>query len=75
MTLLSAFADDSTNGHPQRLRIGEGLAGQCATEKRSMLITQVPERAVPIHSALFKTSPQNVIVLRVLFEDSAKAVI
>ncbi len=75
MTLLSAFADDSTNGHPQRLRIGEGLAGQCATEKRSMLITQVPERAVPIHSALFKTSPQNVIVLPVLFEDSAKAVI
>jgi HAMP domain-containing protein/CheY-like chemotaxis protein/signal transduction histidine kinase len=75
MTLLSAYADDASNGHPQRLRIGEGLAGQCATEKRSMLITQVPERAVPIHSALFKTPPQNVIVLPVLFEDSAKAVI
>jgi CheY-like chemotaxis protein/signal transduction histidine kinase/HAMP domain-containing protein len=75
MTLLSAYADDTSNGHPQRLRIGEGLAGQCATEKRSMLITQVPERAVPIHSALFKTPPQNVIVLPVLFEDSAKAVI
>ncbi len=75
MTLLSAYADDTANGHPQRLRIGEGLAGQCATEKRSMLITQVPERAVPIHSALFKTPPQNVIVLPVLFEDSAKAVI
>ena len=75
MTLLSAYADDSTNGHPQRLHIGEGLVGQCATEKRSMLITQVPERAVPIHSALFKTPPQNVIVLPVLFEDNAKAVI
>jgi CheY-like chemotaxis protein/signal transduction histidine kinase len=35
----------------------------------------VPERAVPIHSALFKTPPQNVIVLPVLFEDNAKAVI
>jgi HAMP domain-containing protein/CheY-like chemotaxis protein/signal transduction histidine kinase len=75
MTLLSAFADDSTNGHPQRLLIGEGLAGQCATEKRSMLITHVPEHAVPIHSALFKAPPQNVIVLPVLFEDNAKAVI
>jgi HAMP domain-containing protein/CheY-like chemotaxis protein/signal transduction histidine kinase len=75
MTLLSAFADDSSNGHAQRLQIGEGLAGQCALEKRSMLITEVPERAVPIHSALFKTPPQNVIVLPVLFEDSAKAVI
>jgi HAMP domain-containing protein/CheY-like chemotaxis protein/signal transduction histidine kinase len=75
LTLLSAFADDPTNGHLQRLMIGEGLAGQCAAEKRSMLITEVPEQAVPIRSALFKAPPQNVIVLPVLFEDSAKAVI
>jgi CheY-like chemotaxis protein/signal transduction histidine kinase len=75
LTLLSAYADDSSNGHSHRLRIGEGLAGQCAIEKRSMLITQVPDHAVPIHTALFKTPPQNVIVLPVLFEDSAKAVI
>jgi CheY-like chemotaxis protein/signal transduction histidine kinase len=75
MTLLSAFADDSTNGHRQRLLIGEGLSGQCAIEKRTMLITQIPERIAPINSALFKTPPQNVIVLPVLFEDSVKAVI
>jgi HAMP domain-containing protein/CheY-like chemotaxis protein/signal transduction histidine kinase len=75
LTLLSAFADDPTNGHLQRLMIGEGLAGQCAAEKRSMLITEVPEQAVPIRSALFKAPPQNVIVLPILFEDSAKAVI
>ncbi len=75
MALLSAFADDSTNGHPQRLLLGEGLAGQCALEKRSMLITQVPDRVTPINSALFKTKPQNLIVLPVLFEDNAKAVI
>ncbi len=75
MTLLSAYATDTANGHPQRLRIGEGLAGQCAAEKRTMLITLVPEQAVPIHSALFKAPPKNVIVLPILFEDSAKAVI
>jgi len=75
LTLLSAYADDAANGHPQRLKTGQGLAGQCATEKRSMLITEVPEHAIPIHSALFKTAPKNVIVLPVLFEDSAKAVI
>jgi len=75
MALLSAYATDSANGHPQRLRIGEGLAGQCAAEKRTMLISLVPEQAVPIHSALFKVPPRNVIVLPILFEDSAKAVI
>ena len=30
LRLLSAYADDGVNGHPQRLRIGEGLIGQCA---------------------------------------------
>ena len=75
MRLLSAYADDSANGHPQRLRIGEGLIGQCAADKRRMLITDMPDRAVPIGSALFKVVPSNIIVLPVLFENQVKAVI
>ena len=75
MRLLSGYADDSANGHPQRLRIGEGLIGQCAADKRRMLITDMPDRAVPIGSALFKVVPSNIIVLPVLFENQVKAVI
>ena len=75
MRLLSAYADDSANGHPRRLRIGEGLIGQCAADKRRMLITDMPDRAVPIGSALFKVVPSNIIVLPVLFENQVKAVI
>ena len=75
MRLLSAYADDGSNGHPQRLRIGEGLIGQCAADKRRMLITNMPTHAVPIGSALFKVVPCNIIVLPVLFESQVKAVI
>jgi HAMP domain-containing protein/CheY-like chemotaxis protein len=75
LRLLSAYADDGVNGHPQRLRIGEGLIGQCAADKRRMLITDMPKRAVPIGSALFKVVPSNIIVLPVLFENQVKAVI
>ena len=75
MRLLSAYADDGSNGHPQRLRIGEGLIGQCAADKRRMLITNMPTHAVPIGSALFKVTPSNIIVLPVLFENQVKAVI
>ncbi|HEX9070358.1 MAG TPA: HAMP domain-containing protein, partial [Pseudolabrys sp.] len=75
MRLLSAYADDCSNGHPQRLRIGEGLIGQCAADKRRMLITDMPTHAVPIGSALFKVVPCNIIVLPVLFENQVKAVI
>jgi HAMP domain-containing protein/CheY-like chemotaxis protein/signal transduction histidine kinase len=75
MMLLSVYADDAPNGHARQLRVGEGLVGQCAAEKRRMLITEVPPHAVPIRSGLFKAVPLNVIVLPVLFEDRVKAVI
>ncbi len=73
--LLSAYADDGLNGHPEQLMIGEGLIGQCAADKRRMLITEMPAYAVPIGSALFKALPRNVVVLPVLFESQVKAVI
>ncbi len=75
MRLLSAFADDGQDGHPQALALGQGLVGQCALEKRRMLIAELPEDAVPIRSGLFRAVPRNVIVLPVLFEGRVKAVI
>jgi CheY-like chemotaxis protein/HAMP domain-containing protein len=75
MVLLSAYADDAPDGHPQRMQLGEGLVGQCVVEKRSMLMSDLTEKIVPIRSALFQAQPRNVIVLPVLFEDQVKAVI
>ena len=75
LRLLAAYADDGSNGHPTRLRVGEGLIGQCAADKRRLLITELPTYAVPIGSALFKVVPRNIIVLPVLFENQVKAVI
>ena len=75
MVLLSAFAGDGEDGHLRRLKIGEGLVGQCAAEKRRMLISELPPNTISIRSGLFQAVPQNVIVLPVLFEDRVKAVI
>jgi CheY-like chemotaxis protein/signal transduction histidine kinase/HAMP domain-containing protein len=75
LTLLAAYADDEGNGHPGKIRIGHGLIGQCAADKRRMLLGNIPEDAVPIGSALFKSRPRNGIVLPVLFENQVKAVI
>jgi CheY-like chemotaxis protein/HAMP domain-containing protein len=83
LTLLSTFADQGQNnnqsagqnGQVKRLGVGEGLIGQCAAEKRRMLLTNLPEGAITIRSGLFEAVPRNVIVLPVLFEDRVKAVI
>ncbi len=74
LVLLSAFAN-SKDGYQPEIGVGEGLIGQCAAEKRRMLITELPKSAVPIRSGLFQAVPRNVIVLPVLFEDRVKAVI
>jgi HAMP domain-containing protein/CheY-like chemotaxis protein/signal transduction histidine kinase len=75
MVLLSAFAGDGEDGHLRRLKIGEGLVGQCAAEKQRMLISDLPPNTIAIRSGLFEAVPRNVIVLPVLFEDRVKAVI
>ena len=75
MVLLAAFAGDGEDGHLRRLKLGEGLVGQCASEKRSMLISELPPNTISIRSGLFEAVPRNIIVLPVLFEDRVKAVI
>ncbi len=75
MMLLSAFAGDGEDGHLRRLKLGEGLVGQCAAEKRRMLISDLPPNTIAVRSGLFEAVPRNVIVLPVLFEDRVKAVI
>ncbi len=75
MALLSTFAGDGDDGHLRELKVGEGLIGQCAAEKKRMLITDLPPERITIRSGLFQGTPRNVIVLPVLFEDRVKAVI
>jgi HAMP domain-containing protein/CheY-like chemotaxis protein/signal transduction histidine kinase len=75
LRLLSAYADDGENAHPTRLRVNQGLVGQCAADRRRVLITDVPDHVAPIRSALYSARPRNIIVFPVLFEGQVKAVI
>jgi signal transduction histidine kinase/HAMP domain-containing protein/ActR/RegA family two-component response regulator len=56
-------------------RLGQGLVGQCAQEKKRILLTEVPSDYVRINSGLGAASPLNIIVLPVLFEGSVRAVV
>ena len=75
LKLLSAYADDVSNGYSEHLQLGEGLIGQCARDARPMFITEMPKNVVPISSGLFRSPPRNAIVLPVSFEGQVKAVI
>ncbi|MGA2054595.1 MAG: HAMP domain-containing protein [Bradyrhizobium sp.] len=75
LRLLAAYAGDAANPHAQVIQVGEGLIGQCAMDKRQRLVTDIPDDAVPINSALLRMAPKNLVVLPVLFENQVKAVI
>jgi CheY-like chemotaxis protein/HAMP domain-containing protein len=75
LRLIATYADAPERGHSEFLAIGEGLVGQCAVEKRRLLIPSPPADAVPIRSGLFQSSPRSIVVLPVLFEGQVKAVI
>jgi len=75
LRLLAAFADDASDGHAARIKPGHGLLGQCAIEKRRLLVTDLPADTTRIGSGLFSVRPRSVIVLPVLYEGQVKAVI
>ncbi len=58
-----------------RFKLGEGLIGQAALEKKRILLTDVPSDYVQISSGLGKATPLNVAVVPVLFEDELQAII
>jgi HAMP domain-containing protein/CheY-like chemotaxis protein/signal transduction histidine kinase len=60
---------------PRTYRMGAGLVGQCAFEKRQILLNDIPNDYVRISSGLGEAPPRNVIVLPLLFEGEVKAVI
>ena len=54
LALLSAYAS-TPEGHLERIAIGEGLIGQCAAEKKRMLIVDLPpDHACPFAPACSK---------------------
>jgi signal transduction histidine kinase/HAMP domain-containing protein len=55
--------------------LGEGLVGQCAKERKRILLSEVPGDYVRINSGLGVAPPLNIIVLPVLFEGTVRAVV
>ncbi len=73
LKLLAGYALEAEA--PTTFQIGEGLVGQCAREKRGLLLDTVPANYVRISSGLGGATPASLIILPVLFEGDVKGVI
>lgn len=54
---------------------GEGLVGQCVWEKRSILITDAPRDYIKINSGLGESSPVQILLAPMIFQEMVVAVI
>ncbi len=74
LAMLASYGN-APDGYPPQLALGEGFLGQCAADKRRILVTNLPADTVPIGAPLFETRPRSLVVFPVVFEGQMKAVL
>jgi CheY-like chemotaxis protein/signal transduction histidine kinase len=74
-TLRLAGAYAAVSGMRERWRLGEGLVGQVALEKRRVIVTDIPEDGLSIHWGLGETPPRHLMIFPLLHEGEARGVI
>ena len=75
LRLISSYGYQPRKGVADRFQLGEGLVGQAAVEKKSILLEDPPDSYIKVASGLGEATPVNIIVLPVVFEERVLAVI
>jgi CheY-like chemotaxis protein/signal transduction histidine kinase/CHASE3 domain sensor protein len=72
---VSAYAMAYKKSELPVLRTGEGLAGQCAAEKRTILVTHIPAGQFNTNTSFGEIVPGHIMAVPVIFEGMVIAVI
>ncbi len=75
LALQASYGFEERRQLSSTFRLGEGLVGQCAKEKKRILLTEVPADYVRINSGLGASTPLNIVVLPIVFEGAVRAVV
>jgi HAMP domain-containing protein/signal transduction histidine kinase/DNA-binding response OmpR family regulator len=75
LTLLAGYASEGKEALGKRIGLGQGLVGQCALEKRAILLDDLPPDYIRISSGLGQAPPRSVLVLPLVFEGQVRGVL
>ena len=75
LTLLASFASEGKEQIGKQIGLGQGVVGQCAEEKRKIVLDNLPPDYIRISSGLGSASPRSVLVLPLIFEGQVKGVL
>jgi two-component system, chemotaxis family, sensor kinase CheA len=71
----AGYAIASEDGFRDSFRLGEGLIGQAALDKRIFLIDKLPEEHFKVTSGLGNSAPRNLLVAPILVDGRVEAVV
>ncbi len=74
LRLVASYAYERRGDVSNRFKVGEGLVGQAALEKETIVVAEAPGDYIKISSGLGESGPVNVVVIPILFEDQVLAV-
>jgi signal transduction histidine kinase/HAMP domain-containing protein/DNA-binding response OmpR family regulator len=75
LTLLASYASSGRRALGKELDLGEGVVGQCAIEKRKILLTKVAARNFRINTGLTRSQAAELLVMPVVFEGEVRGVV
>ena len=75
LKLLASYASGGQTVHGKEVDLGQGLVGQCALDKRKILLTNTPSQAFRIASGLSEHAALDVLVLPIIFEGQVRGVL
>ncbi len=75
LTLMGSYAFKKRKNLSNEFEFGEGLVGQAAMEKQSIVLTSVPDDYIAVGSGLGEAVPRNIVVLPFLHNGEVKGVI
>ena len=74
-TLAGSYAFQHRKDNANIFKMGQGLIGQAALEKKPIVFSHVPEDYIRINSGLGNSIPKNIIVFPFLYDDAVKGVV
>ncbi len=75
LRLMASYASDGHGSYGKEIDLGQGLVGQCAYDKKKILLTSSIPESLRISSGLTDVTPLNVLVLPIIFEGQVRGVV